>query len=148
MTFETLLVDVTEGIATVTLNRPEARNALNAALVREPETALKGVGDGGTTLQARESFSGLPRILEAMARMRTPLIAQVHGFALAARCGLAVGCDIVVAAEDAMFGLPEIRVGVRAPLSARAQHPGLPIRGRPRRRDSLLREAAPHWTGR
>ncbi|HKZ06230.1 MAG TPA: enoyl-CoA hydratase/isomerase family protein [Methylomirabilota bacterium] len=140
MTFETLLVDVTEGVGTVTLNRPEARNALNAVLVRELETALaaleadpaarvivlrgagerafcagadlKSVGDRGTTLQARESFSGLPRILEAMARMRTPLIAQVHGFALAGGCGLAVGCDIVVAAEDAVFGLPEIRIGV------------------------------------
>jgi enoyl-CoA hydratase len=140
VTFETLLVDVTEGVGTVTLNRPEARNALNAVLVRELETALaaldadpaarvivlrgagerafcagadlKGVGDRGTTLEARESFGGLPRILEAMARMRTPLIAQVHGFALAGGCGLAVGCDIVVAAEDAVFGLPEIRIGV------------------------------------
>src|SRR4029453_2125707 len=73
---------------------------------------LKGVGDRGTALQARESFGGLPRILETMARMRTPLIAQVHGFALAGGCGLAVGCDIVVASDDAVFGLPEIRIGV------------------------------------
>jgi enoyl-CoA hydratase len=140
VTFETLLVDVAEGVATVTLNRPEARNALNTALVRELEAALaaleadpdarvivlrgagdrafcagadlKGVGDRGTALQARESFGGLPRILETMARMRTPLIAQVHGFALAGGCGLAVGCDIVVAADDAVFGLPEIRIGL------------------------------------
>jgi enoyl-CoA hydratase/carnithine racemase len=40
--------------------------------------------------------------------MRTPLIAQVHGYALAGGCGLAVGCDVVVASEDAVFGLPEI----------------------------------------
>jgi enoyl-CoA hydratase len=140
VTYETLLVEVVEGVATVTLNRPEVRNALNPTLVGELEAALtaleadsaarvivlrgagdkafcagadlKGVGDRGTALQARESFSGLPRILEAMARMRTPLIAQVHGFALAGGCGLAVGCDIVVAADDAVFGLPEIRIGL------------------------------------
>jgi enoyl-CoA hydratase/carnithine racemase len=70
------------------------------------------MGARGTTLEARESFSGLARILEAIARMKTPVIAQVHGFALAGGCGLAVGCDIVVAADDAVFGLPEIKIGM------------------------------------
>ena len=140
MSYETLLVDVNDGVASVTLNRPEVRNALNATLIRELEQALsaleadqvarvivlegagdkafcagadlKGVGDRGTTLQARESFGGLARILEAMARMKTPVIAKVHGFALAGGCGLAAGCDIVVAADDAVFGLPEIKIGL------------------------------------
>ena len=140
MSYETLLVDVKDGVASVTLNRPEVRNALNATLIRELEQALaaleadpaarvivlegagdkafcagadlKGIGDRGTTLQARESFGGLARILEAMARMKTPVIAKVHGFALAGGCGLAAGCDIVVAAEDAVFGLPEIKIGL------------------------------------
>ena len=44
--------------------------------------------------------------------MRTPVIAQVHGFAHAGGCGLAVGCDLVVASDDAVFGLPEIKVGL------------------------------------
>ncbi|HET7875729.1 MAG TPA: enoyl-CoA hydratase/isomerase family protein [Methylomirabilota bacterium] len=140
MSYETLLVEVGDGVARMTLNRPEVRNALNPTMVRELEAALdalerdpgarvivlsgagdkafcagadlRGAGDRGTTLQARESFGGLPRILEAMARMRTPIIAQVHGFALAGGCGLAAGCDIVVASDDAVFGLPEIKVGV------------------------------------
>ncbi len=140
MSYETLLVDVQDGVASVTLNRPDVRNALSATLIRELEQALakleadpaarvivlsgagdkafcagadlKGVGDRGTTLQARESFGGLARILEAMARMRTPVIAKVHGFALAGGCGLAAGCDIVVAADDAVFGLPEIKIGL------------------------------------
>jgi enoyl-CoA hydratase/carnithine racemase len=140
VSYETLLVDVNDGVASVTLNRPEVRNALNATLIRELEEALisleadqaarvivlsgagdkafcagadlKGVGDRGTTLQARESFGGLARILEAMARMKTPVIAKVHGFALAGGCGLAAGCDIVVAADDAVFGLPEIKIGL------------------------------------
>ena len=140
MSGDTVLVETRDGIATVTLNRPEVRNALNPPLVADLEQALaaleadpaarvivlrgagdkafcagadlRGVGDRGTSLQARESFSGLPRILEAMARMRTPLIAQVHGFALAGGCGLAVGCDVVVAVDDAVFGLPEIKLGL------------------------------------
>jgi enoyl-CoA hydratase/carnithine racemase len=140
VSYETLLVNVQDGVASVTLNRPDVRNALSATLIRELEQALatleadpaarvivlsgagdkafcagadlKGVGDRGTTLQARESFGGLARILEAMARMKTPVIAKVHGFALAGGCGLAAGCDIVVAAADAVFGLPEIKIGL------------------------------------
>jgi enoyl-CoA hydratase/carnithine racemase len=140
VSYETLLVDIRDGVARVTLNRPDVRNALNQAMVRDLEAALaalerdpaacvivlagagdrafcagadlKGVGDRGTTLQARESFGGLARILEAIPRMRTPVIAQVHGFALAGGCGLAAGCDIVVAADDAVFGLPELKVGL------------------------------------
>ena len=140
MTEPILLVEVAEGVARVTLNRPEVRNALNEALLRELESTLrrleddpaarvvvlrgagdrafcagadlKKVADRGTTLQARESFGGLGRILEHMARMRTPVIAQVHGYALAGGCGLAAGADIVVAADDATFGLPEIKVGL------------------------------------
>jgi enoyl-CoA hydratase/carnithine racemase len=124
----------------ITINRPERYNAFRGRtveeLIRAFRTAwadravqaviltgagdkafcagadLKGVGDRGTTLQARESFGGLARILEAMARMRTPVIAQVHGWALAGGCGLAAGCDIVIASEDARFGLPEIKVGL------------------------------------
>ena len=135
-----LQVEVADGVARVTLNRPEVRNALNEALLRELEASLrrpeddpaaraivlrgagdrafcvgadlKQVADRGTTLQARESFGGLARILELMARMRTPVIAQVHGYALAGGCGLAAGADIVVASDDAVFGLPEIKVGL------------------------------------
>lgn len=140
MSYETLLLEVTDGVASLTLNRPDVRNALSATLVRELEHALaaleadpgarvvvlagagdkafcagadlKGVGDRGTTLQAREAFGGLARILESVARMRTPVIAKVHGYALAGGCGLAAGCDIVIAAEDAIFGLPEIKIGL------------------------------------
>jgi len=137
---ETVLVAVTDGVAAVTLNRPEVRNALNAALLDELERALaaldadpgvrvivisgagdkafcagadlKRIADRGTTLQARETFSTLARILEAMARMKTPVIAKVRGYALAGGCGLAAGCDIVVASDDSVFGLPEIRLGL------------------------------------
>jgi enoyl-CoA hydratase/carnithine racemase len=138
--YETLLVSCEAGVARITLNRPQVRNALSRTMVRELEAALaaseadagarvivlagagdkafcagadlKGVGDRGTTLETRESFGGLARILETLSRMRTPVIAQVHGYALAGGCGLAAGCDLVIAADDAVFGLPEIKVGL------------------------------------
>jgi|SRR5690242_14847607 enoyl-CoA hydratase len=140
MAYETLLAATTDGIARITLNRPDVRNALSRALIAELAAALataeadpaarvvvlagagdkafcagadlKGVGDRGTTLQARESFTAFASLLETMARMKTPIVAQVHGHALAGGCGLAAACDIVIASEDARFGLPEIKVGL------------------------------------
>jgi enoyl-CoA hydratase/carnithine racemase len=136
----TILTSLADGVARITLNRPAVRNALTTPMLRELAAALAafeadaaarvivltgagdhafcvgadlhGVGERGTTLQARESLGGLAHVLESIARMRTPVIAQVHGFALAGGCGLAAGCDLVVAADDAVFGLPEIRVGL------------------------------------
>lgn len=140
MSYETLLVDVRDGVATVTLNRPEARNALNRTLIRELGDALealdgnadarvivlRGAGDRAfcagadlkgmfhetPILEAREQFAGLARILEGIPRMRTAVIGQVHGYALAGGCGLAAACDVVVASDDAVFGLPEIKLGL------------------------------------
>jgi enoyl-CoA hydratase/carnithine racemase len=138
--YETLLASTEGGVARITLNRPEVRNALSRTLLAELGAALaaceadlaarvivlagagdtafcagadlRGVGDRGTTLEARERFAGLATILTTLARMKTPVIAQVHGHALAGGCGLAAGCDLVIAAEDAVFGLPEIKIGL------------------------------------
>jgi len=140
VSYETLLVDVRDGVGTVTLNRPEARNALNQTVIRELGDALarlegdaetrvlivrgagerafcagadlKGMFRAGSIIDAREEYAGLARILEAIPRLRMPVIAQVHGYALAGGCGLAAACDLVIAAEDAKFGLPEIKLGL------------------------------------
>ncbi len=140
MSAETVLVSVSDGIATVTLNRPEARNALNATMIRELAAALRrldaddaarvvvlrGAGDrafcagadlkgmfrAGSILEAREQYARLAEVLTAIPGLRLPVIARVHGHALAGGCGLAAACDVVIAADDAVFGLPEIKLGL------------------------------------
>jgi enoyl-CoA hydratase/carnithine racemase len=135
-----LLVDISEGIATLTINRPEKRNALSwdvlsemrrrvAAFRDDPEVrvlVLTGAGDkafcAGADLSgmradasqaelhhARGELAGLFGELWAMGK---PTIAKVRGFALAGGMGLALSCDLVVAADDAVFGTPEINVGL------------------------------------
>src|SRR5262245_30335396 len=140
MSYETLLVEASDGVGTLTLNRPEARNALNTTVIRELEAALGrletdpsirvvvlcGAGErafcagadlkelfrADSILDARSQYAGFARILETIPRMRTPVIAKVHGYALAGGCGLAAACDLVIAADDAVFGLPEIKLGL------------------------------------
>ena len=140
MSYETLLVETRDGVATLTLNRPDARNALNQTMIRELGAALaeleaspearvvviRGAGERafcagadlrgmfrtGSPMDARAQYAGLARVLEAIPRMRAPVIAQVHGYALAGGCGLAAACDLVIAADDAVFGLPEIKLGL------------------------------------
>ena len=140
MSDTSLLVFVQDGIATLTLNRPEARNALTPTLVRELGAALRRLDEDRTArvvvlrgagerafcagadlrgmfradsiLEAREQYAALAEVLTAIPRLRLPVIARVHGHALAGGCGLAAACDVVIAAEDAVFGLPEIKLGL------------------------------------
>jgi enoyl-CoA hydratase/carnithine racemase len=127
-------------VVTLTLNRPEARNALDPTMIGELGAALatldadpgtrvvvlRGAGDRafcagadlralfaeGSILEARQRYGDLAGVLLAIRRLRAPVIAQVHGYALAGGCGLAAACDLVVASEEARFGLPEIRLGL------------------------------------
>lgn len=132
--------DHERGIATVVLDRPERRNALNAALVAEVRraleelatdeevrvVALRGAGPdfcaGADLREVRESVEAgvmtslrdaqvLGDLFVEMRRMRPPIVALVQGRALAGGCGLATACDLVVAAESARFGYPEVRLG-------------------------------------
>jgi methylglutaconyl-CoA hydratase len=135
-----ILYEVREGVARITLNRPEKRNALDAGLVAEMKAALResasdpqcrvvllgGAGAdfcSGADLAALESSAG-SGILDNMAEARStaelfllmrnhprPVVAAVHGRALAGGCGLASACDIVLAAETAQFGYPEVNIG-------------------------------------
>ncbi len=136
MSYDTILVERQGAVGIVTLNRPNALNALNAQLVRELAAALDELeGDeavgaivltgserafaagadikemaGKTYMQAyREDF--ITRGWERVAQCRKPVVAAVAGVALGGGCEVAMMCDIVVAAETARFGQPEILLG-------------------------------------
>jgi methylglutaconyl-CoA hydratase len=127
-------------VARLTLDRPEKRNALDAALVADlkdalreadadPEVrvvALEGAGKdfcAGADLSALrtiaeasvmenlEDVDALAALFQLPRTMRKPVVALVRGRALAGGCGLATACDLVLAAEGASFGYPEVRIG-------------------------------------
>lgn len=136
MTADPLLVERHGAVLVITLNRPTVRNAVDEALSNAVAGALDTLDDDptltvGILTGAGGTFSagmdlkaflagekpevpgrGLAGLTEAPPR--TPLIAAVEGFALAGGCELALACDMVVAAEDAVFGIPEVRRGLMA----------------------------------
>ena len=136
MTFETLLVDIQDRVALITLNRPQALNALNAQLISELNQALgqleadPQIGCIVLTGSAKAFAAGadikemadltFPQIYlddffapaDRIASRRKPLIAAVAGYALGGGCELALMCDFIYAADNARFGQPEINLGV------------------------------------
>jgi methylglutaconyl-CoA hydratase len=138
--YQKILYAVEQGIARITLNRPEKRNALDGDLISEIRDALRNsardesvrvvlVTGAGSDFCSGADLSGLERtfdagVLDHMADARhmaelfvemrhhpRPIIAAVHGRALAGGCGLATACDMIVAAESAKFGYPEVNIG-------------------------------------
>ncbi len=139
MSYEQLLYDVADGVATVTLNRPEQRNALSGQLLAELVDAtrhardddevrcvvLTGAGDkvfcagadlGGFAADVPlvEKHYGSDLFLEffrLMPRLGKPSLCAANGHVLAGGLGLALSCDLVIAKQGATFGTPEINVG-------------------------------------
>ena len=134
--YETILVDRDERVGTITLNRPKALNALNSQVMHEVTTAAaefdSDPGIGAIVITGNEkAFAAGADIKEMselsfgdvfgqdffapwakLAAVRTPLIAAVAGYALGGGCELAMMCDVLIAADTAKFGQPEIKLGV------------------------------------
>lgn len=142
MTEEThsVLYSAADGVARLTLNRPEKRNALNEAVIAGLTTALKAAeadksvrvvaisGSGkdfcsGADLAALQKIAAasvadnvedaqsLLNLFLTIRNLRVPVIAAVKGRALAGGCGLATACDLVLASATARFGYPEVKIG-------------------------------------
>jgi len=137
MAYEHVIVEIRNKVGVITLNRPKALNALCAALMDELETALdeleanddigcivvtgseKAFAAGADIAEMKDmsymdayKADFITRNWERLTRVRKPTIAAVAGFALGGGCELALMCDIIIAAETAKFGQPEITLGV------------------------------------
>jgi enoyl-CoA hydratase len=137
MPYENILVDTRGRVGLITLNRPKALNALNDALIDELGRALDKFEDddaigaivitgsdkafaAGADIVAMKDWDYMDvykpdyitRNWERVKKCRKPVIAAVAGFALGGGCELAMSCDIIIAADTAKFGQPEIKLGI------------------------------------
>jgi enoyl-CoA hydratase len=135
MTFETITTSIEQSVGTLTLNRPEAMNALNRCMMGEVKQVITS-WDQDASIKAivltgsEKAFAAGADIKEmidvnyldalqenflndwtCIADCRTPIIAAVSGYALGGGCEVAMMCDFILAADNAQFGQPEIRIG-------------------------------------
>jgi enoyl-CoA hydratase len=139
MAYENLLVDVSDRIATITINRPKSLNALNRATMQELSDALEEIAGGkdvgvvlltgagekafvaGADVSEMREFTPLKvlefsrfghGVLGNIERLPQPVIGVINGFALGGGCELAMACDILVASDNAKFAQPEVNLGI------------------------------------
>ena len=136
MTYENIIVETRGAVGLITLNRPQALNALNSALIADLNHALEayeaddGIGcivltgsekafAAGADIKEMQSKSYMDAYMgdfigkwERITTVRKPVIAAVAGYALGGGCEMAMMCDFIIAADTAKFGQPEIKLGV------------------------------------
>jgi enoyl-CoA hydratase len=160
MAFATIRTETRDGVGAITLNRPDALNALSTELLREVAAAISGFeldGNVGCILitgserafaagadikeMQDKSFADaylgdLYHAIDQIAATRKPMVAAVAGYALGGGCELAMACDIVIAADTAKFGQPEITLGIMPGLGGTQRLPRLV--GKARAMDLIL----------
>lgn len=136
MAYENILVTTEDRVGIITINRPQAMNALNSHVIAEINTALDGFEKdpnigcmlitgsekafaAGADIKEMQGLSFPSTYIDdfitqwdGIAMRRKPLIAAVAGFALGGGCEMAMMCDFIIAADNAKFGQPEIKLGV------------------------------------
>lgn len=136
MAYENIITEIRDHVGVITLDRPDALNALNSALISELSTAIDAYESddsvgcivitgsqkafaAGADIKEMQSKTYMEAYKEdfinsweRVSRARKPVIAAVAGYALGGGCELAMMCDFIIAAENAKFGQPEITLGV------------------------------------
>ena len=157
MSYQTLLVESRDGVAFVTINRPDKLNALNDATVAEIDAAfaaiaadpatrgvvLTGAGEKAfvagadiaelatqSPVDGKERSIRGQRVLDRIERLGKPVIAAVNGFALGGGCELAMACHVRIASENAKLGTPEVKLGIMCGYAGTQRLPRLVGKGR------------------
>ncbi len=157
MTFDNLLVETRDGLAIVTVNRPDKLNALNGKTVTELDAAFQALGADESVrgviltgagekafvagadigeLSTQSPIEGKERsmrgqhVLDRIEGLGKPVIAAVNGFALGGGCELALACHVRVASENAKLGTPEVKLGIMCGYAGTQRLPRLVGRGR------------------
>lgn len=157
MTFDNLLIERDGAVAILTLNRPKVLNALNAALLRDLESALDalaadaevraivltGAGDKSfvagadinelavlTPAEGKEHARAGQRVFDRVEQLGKPVIAAINGFALGGGCELVLACTLRIAADTARLGQPEINLGIIPGYGGSQRLPRLVGKGR------------------
>ena len=152
MSYQNLLVESRDGVAFVTINRPDKLNALNDATVAEIDAAfaaiaadpatrgvvLTGAGEKAfvagadiaelatqSPVDGKERSIRGQRVLDRIERLGKPVIAAVNGFALGGGCELAMACHVRIASENAKLGTPEVKLGIRCGYAGTQRLPRL-----------------------
>jgi enoyl-CoA hydratase len=157
MTYDTLLYEAREGIAYVTVNRPQKLNALNNTAIQElmdcfervsgaseaGAVILTGAGEKAfvagadinelaalTPTEARKTALHGQVLMDRIEHLGKPVVAAINGFALGGGCELAMACTLRVASSNARFGLPEVKLGIIPGFAGTQRLPRLVGKGR------------------
>ncbi len=157
MTYETLIVETRDGVATVTVNRPEKLNALSDRVMEELDAAFAALGEAAdvrgviltgtgekafvagadiaelatqSPVEGQERSVRGQKVLDRIERLGKPVVAAVNGFALGGGCELALACHVRVASENARLGTPEVKLGIMCGYGGTQRLPRLVGKGR------------------